>query len=252
MEREGLDGRHDGKSPGRPRLLNPDQEKAIEGDLDGPPSDSGFMRGSWNAGMIAGRTGDGFGVIPCSRRTILRIAGRLGFSTCEPWSVPYNGATPEGPAAFIEEPRGITTGWNGVGRTLPAVDAAALRDSPASGRGLRRRGGKEHRPHQPLQKVQPPDRGSGGRHAGAAIPRQPGADDHAALVENMPAGATSRSASCGRQRQRPRRQDHPRVHCRHGRDHQDGAHSAPHPADIWGVHGRDGHHIVTEKRLAQR
>ena len=153
MEREGLDGRHDGKSPGRPRLLNPDQEKAIEGDLDGPPSDSGFMRGSWNAGMLAGRTGDGFGVIPCSRRAALRIADRLGFSTCEPWSVPCNGATPEGQAAFIEETRGITTGWNGVGRTLPAVNAAALLDSPASDRGLRRRGGKEHRPHQPFQKV---------------------------------------------------------------------------------------------------
>ena len=49
MEREGLDGRHDGKSPGRQRLLNPEQEKTIEGDLDGTPRESGFERGSWNA-----------------------------------------------------------------------------------------------------------------------------------------------------------------------------------------------------------
>ena len=46
---EGLDGRHDGKSPGRQRLLNPEQEKTIEGDLDGTPRESGFERGSWNA-----------------------------------------------------------------------------------------------------------------------------------------------------------------------------------------------------------
>ena len=69
-------------------------------------------------------------------------AVRLGFSTCKPWSIPYNGATPEERAAFIEEARGIITGWNEEGRTLLAVDAATLRDSSTSGRGLRRRGGR--------------------------------------------------------------------------------------------------------------
>ncbi len=37
MEREGTEGRHDTKSPGRPRLLSPEQECTIEGDLDGMP-----------------------------------------------------------------------------------------------------------------------------------------------------------------------------------------------------------------------
>ena len=101
LEREGLEGRHDRRGPGRSRRLAPEQ--SIKDDLDGPPSESGFGRGSWNAGMIAGRIGDRFGVIPCSRRAALRIADRLGFSTCEPWSVPYDGATPEGQAAFIEK-----------------------------------------------------------------------------------------------------------------------------------------------------
>ena len=59
--------------------------------------------GSWNAKMLARRIGDRFGIIPCSRRTALRIAGRLGFSTCKPWSIPYNSATPEEQAAFIEK-----------------------------------------------------------------------------------------------------------------------------------------------------
>ena len=53
MECEGPEGRHDNKSPGRPRLLSPEQEKAVEGDLDGTPYDGGFECESWNAGMVA-------------------------------------------------------------------------------------------------------------------------------------------------------------------------------------------------------
>ena len=83
MGREGLDGRHDGKSPGRPRLLNPEQEKAIEGDLDGTPRESGFERGSWNARMVARRILDRFGV-PYSDRSAIRLAHRLGFSIRKP------------------------------------------------------------------------------------------------------------------------------------------------------------------------
>ena len=83
MEREGLDGRHDGKSPGRPRLLNPDQEKAIEGDLDGTPRESSFERGSWNARMVARRILDRFGV-PYSGRSAIGLAHQLGFLVRKP------------------------------------------------------------------------------------------------------------------------------------------------------------------------
>ncbi len=78
LEREGPEGRHDRWGPGRPRLLTPEQERLIQEDLDGPPSESGFGRGSWNAKMLARRIGDRFGITPCSQRTALRIAGRLG------------------------------------------------------------------------------------------------------------------------------------------------------------------------------
>ena len=128
LEREGLKGRHDRWGPGRPRILTPEQERLIREDLDGPPSESGFGRSSWNARMLAGRMGDRFGTIPCSRRAALRIAGRLGFSTCKPWSIPCNSATPEEQAAFIEKMKGAIAGWKGAGRTLLAVDAATLRD----------------------------------------------------------------------------------------------------------------------------
>ena len=49
---KGLEHRHDKKSPGRPRNLTPEQERMIENDLDTPPSESGFSRGSWNSKMI--------------------------------------------------------------------------------------------------------------------------------------------------------------------------------------------------------
>ena len=70
MECEGLEGWHDGRSPGRPQLLNPEQEKVIEGDLDGTPCECGFERGSWNAWMIARRILDRFGIAYSSRSAI--------------------------------------------------------------------------------------------------------------------------------------------------------------------------------------
>ena len=141
MECEGLEARHDGKSPGRPRQLDPEQERVIEGDLDRPPDDSGFVRGSWNSKMVARRILNRFG-ITCSRRTALRVARRLGVSVRKPWSVPYNCATSEEQEEFIEKTRTTIARWKAEGRTVVVIDAATLRDSPTSGRGLRRRGRK--------------------------------------------------------------------------------------------------------------
>ena len=85
MECEGPEARHDNKSPGRPRKLDPEQERTIEEDLDKPPDESGFVRGSWNSRMVARRILNRFG-ITCSRRTALRVARRLGFSVRKPRS----------------------------------------------------------------------------------------------------------------------------------------------------------------------
>ena len=101
---------------------------------------SGFDRGSWNSRLLARRICGRFGVA-CSRRTALRVAGRLGFSTCKPWPIPYNSATPE-EQEFIRDKRGAIARWREEGRAVLAVDATTLRDSPTSRRGLRRRGGK--------------------------------------------------------------------------------------------------------------
>ena len=53
MERDGLGDRHDRKSPGGPRLLTPEWEGAVGEDLNRPPSESRFGRGSWNSRLLA-------------------------------------------------------------------------------------------------------------------------------------------------------------------------------------------------------
>ena len=88
MVREGLDGKHDCKIHGRPRLLSLDQEKATEGELDDTPHNSGFERSGWSARMISGRILDRFD-ISYSTRSAIGLAHRLGFSVRKPRPAPY-------------------------------------------------------------------------------------------------------------------------------------------------------------------
>lgn len=83
MERKGLERRHDAKSPRRPRLLNPEQERTIEGDLDGMPRNGGFERHIWNDEMLVGRMPERFGA-PYSGGSAIRLAHRLGFLVKKP------------------------------------------------------------------------------------------------------------------------------------------------------------------------
>ena len=110
MDHDGLECRHDRKSPGRPRFLTPEQEGAVEEDLDKPPSESGFDRGSWNSKMLARRICGRFGIV-CSRGTAAGVAGRRGFSTCKPRPIPCNGAAPEEREEFINNHKDTIARW---------------------------------------------------------------------------------------------------------------------------------------------
>ena len=110
MEHEGLESRYDSKSPGRPRLLNREEERLIGNDLDGTPRESGFERGSWVSRMIVWRIRDRFD-IPYSRRSAIRLAHRLGFSFRKPRPIPYNCATPEEQEKLIRNGRVAATRW---------------------------------------------------------------------------------------------------------------------------------------------
>ena len=92
---EGLDGKHDGKSPGRPRLLNPVQEKVSEGDLGGTPREGGFGRSSRNVGTVTRRILDRF-CVPCSWRSAVRLRTGLDSRSESRRSAPYDGVMREG------------------------------------------------------------------------------------------------------------------------------------------------------------
>lgn len=78
-EREGPEGRHDNKSPGRLRFLNLEQERAIGEDLAKSPRENGFGRGSRNAKVAARCMLERSGV-PYGRRADVWLAHRPGFS----------------------------------------------------------------------------------------------------------------------------------------------------------------------------
>ena len=92
--------------------------------------------------MVVRRILDRFGV-PYSDRSAIRLAHRLGFSIRKPRPAPYNSATPEEQTEFIKKGQATAARWRAEGRTVVAIDAATLRDSPVSRRGIRRRGGRE-------------------------------------------------------------------------------------------------------------
>ena len=142
MENKGVEHRHDLKRPGRPPTLSPEQEKVIEDDLDKPPSESGFKRGSWNNKMLVKRVFDRFNIV-ISHSSAIRLSSRLGFSTRKPRPIPYNSATPEEQEEFIKNTKTTIARWHAESRHVAAIDACSLRDSPASRRGLRRRGGHD-------------------------------------------------------------------------------------------------------------
>ena len=142
MDREGPDSRHDRKSPGRPRKLNSEQYQAIVEDLGKAPCECDFLRGLWSSKLVARRIQERFG-ISCSRRTALRIANRAGFTFRKKRPVPYNSATPEEQEEFKKDTKCTIDKWRKEGRVIVSLDAATMRDSPTSSRGLLKRGGKD-------------------------------------------------------------------------------------------------------------
>ena len=142
LESGGLGRRYDNKSPGRPPRLTDEEQKAIGEDLDKSPTECGFGRGNWNSKMVVQRIWVRFGKV-CSRRSASGLARKLGFSYRKPRPIPYNSATPEEQEAFIEKAKETIAKWASEERIILALDAASLRDSPTSRRGLRRRGGRD-------------------------------------------------------------------------------------------------------------
>ncbi len=74
------------------------------------PRECGFVRGSWNAKILARHILERFGV-QYSSRSAIRLAHRLGFSVRKLRPAPYNSATPEEQREFIKKGRATTSRW---------------------------------------------------------------------------------------------------------------------------------------------
>ena len=225
MEREGVDAREDRKSPGRPQNITPEQERAVEEDLDKPPGESGFDRGSWNSKLLPRHVRDTFDVV-CSPRTALMVAGRLGFSFRKARTIPYNSATAGERREFIEGMGDTVARWKAEGRVVLSVDVTTLRDSPTSGRGLRRRGGRDAVRTNYSKRANHLIGALGNGTLDVQFHENLTADSYVSLLEY----ARRRHKKIGvtiPQRRRPHRQNHTGVHRRNERRRRNGAHPAP-------------------------
>ena len=252
MESEGVDAKEDRKSPGRPRNITPEQERAVEKDLDKPPGESGFDRGGWNHMMPARHVRDTFDVA-CSPRTALRVADRLGFSFRKARTIPYNSATAEEREKFIEGMGDTVVRWKAEERVVLSVDATTLRDSPTSGRGLRRRGGRDAVRTNYSKRTNHLIGALGDGTLDARFHENLTADSYVSLLEY----ARRRHKKIGviiPQRRRPHRQSHAGIHRRNERRRRNGAHPAPHPAAqphrdaVAGDQGRHRGHLLRGPR----
>ena len=142
MQEEGLERRHDHKSPGRPPRLSGDQISELDGILRRSPTDSGMERGSWTAKMVARIIQDRFGA-PYGPSGALKLTARMNFSVRKTRPVPYNTATPEEIGAYVTRTVEAIRSHARLGYSVVCLDAAGLADSPSSSLGIRPRGGSE-------------------------------------------------------------------------------------------------------------
>ena len=160
-----------------------------------------------------------------SQRTALRTAHKLGFSVRKSRPIPYNGATPKEQAVLIKKARNTAIRWKKEGRMVPAIDAATIRDSPASRRGLRRQRQKGYHSSQPSQKVSSYYRGAGGWHIRHTVPWELEGGQlcgfNYARRRHNKIGIMAGNAKC------PHRQHHERLRIRYGWYSRDSAHSDP-------------------------
>ena len=142
LEEGGLERRHDYKSPGRPCRLSEAQKKSLDKDIDQDPTKSGFSRGTWTARLVARHILNMFG-IRYGDSGALRLTRRMNFSVRGVRPVPYNSATVGELVEYVQDTIRQAKERDGNGYKIVFVDFAGFADSPASRRGIRRRGGRD-------------------------------------------------------------------------------------------------------------
>ena len=139
---EGMERRYDRKSPGRPCRLSDAQKEALGGDLDKSPEKSGFFSSVWTARLVARRIWNRF-EIKYGDRGALKLTARMNFSVRTARPVPYNSATKEELEKYVSGTVEAVKRHDEERFKILFLDIAGAVDSPASKRGIRRRGGRD-------------------------------------------------------------------------------------------------------------
>ena len=137
-----MEGRHDRKKPGRPSRLSAEGQKDVSADLKEEPFKHGFERGTWNAPLLVLHIGKKFGVW-YSVSGALALAHRLNFSVRKSRPVHHKTATPEVIKEYVNKTVATIKEHAAAGYTVLCLDAAAVRNTGSSARGIRLRGGRE-------------------------------------------------------------------------------------------------------------
>ena len=171
MQEEGLERRHDRKSPGRPRLLSGDQIRELDGILRQNPTDSGFERGSWTAKMVTRAILDRFEAA-YGPSGALKLTARMNFSVRKARPVPCNTASPGEIDAYVGRTIEAIRRHAGLGYSVICLDAVGLADSPSSALGIRPRGGRDTVGVNFSTKTTRIIRGAGCQYPGYTVPRE--------------------------------------------------------------------------------
>ena len=139
---EGMGRRYDRKSPGRPCRLSDAQKEVLDGDLDKSPEKSGFFSSVWTARLVARRIWNRF-EIKYGDRGALKLTARMNFSVRTARPVPYSSATKEELEKYVSGTVEAVKRHDEERFKILFLDIAGAVDSPASKRGIRRRGGKD-------------------------------------------------------------------------------------------------------------
>ena len=142
MAAEGIGGRHDRRSPGRPCRISGEQRGEVRRDLLREPAECGLERGTWTGGLLAAHILRKFGV-RYGRDGALALAHRLDFSVRGARPVHHKTVTAEEERRYVGETIEAITRHARDGFEVACVDASALENGSSHARGLRAVGGTE-------------------------------------------------------------------------------------------------------------
>ena len=136
LDQEGLDARHDRKSPGRPPKLSYEEQSELREMVSEPPTLSGYASTVWTSRVLADVTQKLF-ARKYTRAGVLVLARRLQFTVRGLRPVPYDTPSREVVEEYKQKTVEKLVPYLRRGFRLLCLDSVGFANSPRSARGLR-------------------------------------------------------------------------------------------------------------------